>query len=135
MWFASTIAFSCIIHLVTGKLAIELINMNWIVILAGGVSVVFYWLFVIVLNTSALAQVFQPEIEFVYFRMFANIKFWIVIIFLPIIALIPDMTMKYFKQLYFPSTSDQVIMVNHRNGKSCMDRLISKDEQKLMATR
>lgn len=117
MWFTSTIAFSCIIHLVTLKLAIELIFLNWVVLLAGIGSVVFYWIFVIILNTSPFAHAFQPEIEFVYFRMFANLKFWIAILFLPAIALIPDATIKYFSQLYFPTESDKVIMRETHNER------------------
>ena len=84
--------------------------MNWVVVVAGIGSVIFYWLFVIILNTSVFAQVFQPEIESVYFRMFANLKFWFAILFLPFIATIPDMTIKYFAQMYFPSISDRVLM-------------------------
>lgn len=127
MWFASTIAFSCIIHLVTFKLAIELIFMNWIVIVAGTISVLFYWLFVIVFNTSFFSQIFQPEIEFVYFRMFANGRFWLALIFVPIIALIPDMTLKYFMQLYFPSVSDQVLQ-KLQNKKSYIVKRFGKEE-------
>jgi magnesium-transporting ATPase (P-type) len=35
LWYASTTAFTCVIHLVTGKLVIELLFLNWIVIAAG----------------------------------------------------------------------------------------------------
>lgn len=118
MWFSSTIAFSCIIHLVTYKLALELIFLNWIVIVAGIGSVVFYWLFVIIFNTSAIAQAFQPEIEYVYFRMFENGKFYIVIFLLPLIALLPDITIKYFNQLYRPSVSDRIVADTYNRKSS-----------------
>jgi magnesium-transporting ATPase (P-type) len=109
LWFASTSAFSCIIHLVTLKLMVELIFLNWIVILAGAVSVAFYWLFVIVFNTHAISIYFQPEIDNVYFRMFSNSQFWLALIFLPLIALVPDATIKYFQMMYFPTISDRTI--------------------------
>ena len=109
LWFASTSAFSCIIHLVTLKLMVELIFLNWIVILAGAVSVAFYWLFVIVFNTHAISIYFQPEIDNVYFRMFSNSQSWLALIFLPLIALIPDATLKYFQMMYFPTVSDRTI--------------------------
>lgn len=80
LWFASTTAFSCIIHLVTLKLVIELIFLNWIVILAGAVSLAFYWLFVIVFNTHNISMIFQPQIDNVYFKMFANGQFWIALL-------------------------------------------------------
>lgn len=129
LWFASTIAFSVIIHLVTGKLAIELTFLNWIVLVAGIGSVVFYWLFVIIFNTSGIAQAFQPELEYVYFRMFANLKFWIVIIFLPLIALLPDMTIKYYKQMFMPSVSDKVVAKTYNKDSSIINKYFGKDSR------
>mmetsp|Transcript_11443 Transcript_11443/g.10104 ORF Transcript_11443/g.10104 Transcript_11443/m.10104 type:complete len:263 (+) Transcript_11443:357-1145(+) len=109
LWFASTAAFSCIIHLVTLKLVVELIFLNWVVIVAGAVSLAFYWLFVIVFNTHAISSAFQPELDNVYFKLFSNFQFWVAIVFLPLIALIPDATIKYFQMLYNPTVSDKVI--------------------------
>ena len=108
MWFISTIAFSSIIHLVTLKLVIELNFLNWVSFVAGIGSLAFYWLFVIVFNTSFFSQWFQPELEDVYFRIFANPKALTVIIFLPIIALLPDMTIKYYSKLYKPDVSSKI---------------------------
>ena len=110
LWFASTTAFSWIIHLVTLKLVIELLFLNWIVLVAGGVSLVLYWAFVIVFNTHPFALFFQPQIDNVYFEMFSNGQFWIALFLLPVIALIPDATIKYFNQLYRPTTSDIALM-------------------------
>lgn len=109
LWFSSTTAFSCIIHLVTLKLVIELIFLNWIVLLAGGASLALYWIMVIVFNTHTFSAVFQPELDNVYFRMFSNLQFWLALIFLPLIALVPDATIKYVKMMYFPSISDKFI--------------------------
>jgi magnesium-transporting ATPase (P-type) len=105
------------------KLLIEIIFLNWIVILAGAVSLAFYWLFVIVFNTHAIASVFQPQIDNVYFRMFSNLQFWFALFFLPLIALIPDATMKYFQMLYKPTISDEAII----SRKILNDKRISTD--------
>lgn len=51
-------------------------------------------------------MVFQPEIDNIYFKLFSNGRFWLALLFLPIIAIIPDATIKYFRMLYFPTTSD-----------------------------
>ena len=83
--------------------------MNWVAIVAGAVSLAFYWLFVIIFNTHAISSVFQPQIDNVYFRMFANFRFWLALIFLPIIALIPDASIKYFKMMYRPTVSDNTV--------------------------
>lgn len=59
----------------------------------------------------------QPELEYVYFRIFANFKAWLVILFLPFVALLPDMTLKYFGKLYNPDESDKIIAKEYnRNG-------------------
>jgi len=117
LWFASTIAFSCIIHLVTVKLAIELNFLNWIAMVAGIFSVVFYWLVAFILNTSFVSQMVQPEIEFVYWRILSNFKAWMVIIFLPLIALLPDITIKYFFKLYKQDKSDEVTAMHFNRDK------------------
>lgn len=122
MWFASTIAFSSIIHLVTWKLAIELNFLNWVAIIAGVGSLIFYWLFVIVFNTAFFSQLLQPELEFVYFRIFSNFKAYLVIIFLPLVALLPDMTIKYFYKLYRPDESDKIIAVTYGKNKSFVSK-------------
>lgn len=109
LWFASTAAFSCIIHLVTLKLLVELVFLNWIVLLAGAISLAFYWLFVIVFNTHTISIYFQPQIDNVFFRLFSSGEFWIALVFLPLIALIPDATIKYFQMLYNPTISDIAI--------------------------
>ena len=91
------------------KLAIEIFFLNWIALLAGAVSIAFYWLFVIVFNTHTISIVFQHEIDNVYFKLFSNGQFWIALIFLPMIALLPDATIKYFRMLYNPTDSDEAL--------------------------
>ena len=109
--------------MVTLKLLIEIIFLNWIVILAGAVSLAFYWLFVIVFNTHAIASVFQPQLDNVYFRIFSNVQFWLALFILPLIALIPDATIKYFQMLYYPTISDYAIV----NRKKLRSKRISTD--------
>lgn len=117
-WFASTIAFSSIIHLVTCKLAIELNFFNFVAIIAGVGSLLFYWLFVIVFNTAFFSQLLQPELEYVYFRIFSNFNAWLAILFVPLIALLPDMTIKYFGKLYYPDMSDWIIAKTYDRNNS-----------------
>jgi len=42
--------------------------------------------------------------------MFSNLKFWLAIIGIPILALLPDISMKYIKQVFWPSPTDRVIL-------------------------
>mmetsp|Transcript_9363 Transcript_9363/g.9045 ORF Transcript_9363/g.9045 Transcript_9363/m.9045 type:complete len:255 (+) Transcript_9363:770-1534(+) len=127
-WFASTIAFSSIIHLVTCKLAIELNFLNVVAIIAGVGSLLFYWLFVIVFNTAFFSQLLQPELEYVYFRIFSNFNAWLAIFFVPLIALLPDMTIKYFGKLYYPDASDQIIARTYKRDKSFIQTWKNKND-------
>ncbi|CAI2370022.1 unnamed protein product [Moneuplotes crassus] len=110
LWYVSSTAFTIIIHLVTMKLIIEILFLNWIVIVAGVGSVLLYWVCAIVLNVSFVAQLFQPNLEGIYFRMLSSIPTLLSLFLIPLVALLPDLTLKYFSQLYRPSSSDKEIM-------------------------
>ena len=60
---------------------------------------------------------FNSFLANIYFRMFANLKFWIAIFGVPFLAVLPDLTLKYFKQVFFPSPSDWVIEIMLREWK------------------
>ena len=115
LWFTSSIAFSCIIHIVTGKLIVETLNMNWIVVVAGLSSVLCYWVMCLGLNFNFISWYFQPELEGIYFRMFTSFKFYIAIICVPPLALLPDMTIKYMRMIFFPTPSDVVMKIMKQN--------------------
>ena len=91
------------------KLLTELLFLNWIALVAGLLSIFFYWGFVIVFNFHFISMIFQPQIDNVYFRLFGDLKFWFALILLPLIALIPDITLKYFKMLYWPTPIDHAL--------------------------
>lgn len=42
-----------------------------------------------------------------YFRMFANLKFWCVIVGMPMVAIIPDLLFNYFMRVFKPTPSDK----------------------------
>lgn len=51
-----------------------------------------------------------------YFRMFGNLKFWFIIIGMPMIAIIPDMTFNYFMKVFKPTPSDK--FMNHFGNRA-----------------
>ncbi|CAI2367483.1 unnamed protein product [Moneuplotes crassus] len=109
LWFVSSTAFTIIVHLVTFKLLIELLFLNWIVIAAGIGSVILYWLCALFLNSSYVSSILQPNLEGIYFRMLTSVPTLLSLLLVPCIALLPDMTLKYFSQLFNPSDSDTSI--------------------------
>ena len=110
MWFSSTIAFSSILHIVTFKIFIEILFFNCIVFWAAFLSLLIYWIMVICMNTNGLAPYFNSQIQNTVFKMFSNLKFWLAIIGIPILALLPDISIKYIRQVFWPSPTDKVIL-------------------------
>jgi len=120
---------------VTGKLVIELLFLNWIVIAAGIGSLILYWTCVLLLNVSVIAQLFQPNIEGVYFQIFSTPSSLISLFLIPLLALIPDMTIKYFSMMYFQTKSDEIIQKVRANRHTKMeDQNTSKAKTKTWTT-
>lgn len=59
-WYISSVAFTCVIYLVTWKLILETINLNSIYIIVVIISLISYWVIVLLLNTNGIARVMQP---------------------------------------------------------------------------
>ncbi|CAG9328551.1 unnamed protein product [Blepharisma stoltei] len=109
MWWCSTLAFTIIIHLVVLKLFLESIFWTKFSILVVVGSLILYYNSIIILNTAAMGDVFQPEIPYVFFNILSVGKSWIVIIIGPLIALIPDFCIAAGKFLYWPSPVDSLM--------------------------
>jgi hypothetical protein len=58
LWFISTISFTLIIHTIVIKLYIESVYWNKINLIAGIISVLFYYATILVLSTENMALVF-----------------------------------------------------------------------------
>ena len=110
-WFTSGIAFTLIMHVIAGKLAIETVYWNWISGLVNIACVLFYYICVLGGNVAPVANIFQPEIGGQYNEMVSNGKAWIVLIVLPIVALLPDLIYMLMQKIFFPTPTDAV-MVN-----------------------
>jgi len=57
----SSLSFTLVIHTVTLKLFLETRNWTYVALIIGFLSVLFYYISVIVLNTESVSSVFQPE--------------------------------------------------------------------------
>ena len=67
-------------------------------------------------------MIFQPQIDNVYFRLFGDMKFWPALILLPFIALLPDITLKYFKMLYWPTPIDHALFKSQHDYASMKEK-------------
>lgn len=102
-WFTSTLAFTIVIHIVTLKMLVESYYYNYLVLVATVIGLLFYYISVIVLNIPVMANSFNVEIKMLFFQILATPVSWIVIIFLPLIALSPDYIYASFNFLFYPS--------------------------------
>jgi hypothetical protein len=54
-------------HIIVGKLFIETVYWNWLMALTNLACLVFYYVCVVGGNAGPIAEIFQPEINGVYF--------------------------------------------------------------------
>lgn len=59
-WYISSIAFTCVIHLVTLKLILETINLNIIYLAMVAICLISYYAIVLFLNANDIAITMQP---------------------------------------------------------------------------
>jgi phospholipid-transporting ATPase len=113
MWWISTVSFTLVIVVVTLKLLLE--STSW-TLLTGSVyigSVLFYVVSIIILNTNAVAKVFQPEANQLVFNMLGTGKFWLVMFLTPVFALLPDYLIAAGQSVFWPSPDDEIIRAIH----------------------
>ena len=91
-------------------------------------SVCFYWGFVVVGSTNAFSIVFQPEVNGVFYRMFSEwkvslrgvtlalraLQFWMIIIAVPLVALLPDLAWKLIRKTFWPNPTEVILLNEFR---------------------
>ena len=109
-WFTSGVAFTLIMHIIVLKLFIETVYWNWLMGITNLLCLLFYYICVLGGNTAPVAEIFQPEINGVYFMIVSSGKAWVVLLVLPIVALLPDATYVLCQKIFFPTPTDAVML-------------------------
>lgn len=128
-WYKSTVNFSLIIHVVTYKLLVISDFWNWVNLLAFVISILFYYLVVFVLCTDSLAFSLQNELAGVLGTLFGTLKFWIIILVGPFVALIFDITLK---QIWFNASPTPVEYIKQHLDDPSFKSLLMKEEDNLL---
>jgi magnesium-transporting ATPase (P-type) len=125
-WYKSTTSFSMIIHIVTIKLLV--ISDFWNVVNIGATigSILFYYLVILIMNTDTLAFILQNELAGLFFNIIGYMKFWIVIIIVPIAALMPDIAIKQFFYTFRPNPTDYI---KHHLKDPALKAMVFSDEK------
>lgn len=100
-WVVSTVSFSVILHVVTYKLFIDSYFWSKLNILMASISILIYYVVVILGSVPAMANLIQPEASGAFFVMAINPKFWFIIIVCPFICLLPDLSIIIISRMYF----------------------------------
>jgi magnesium-transporting ATPase (P-type) len=108
-WYSSTIAFTMIVHLVTMKLFIESIFWNWLSLLMAGISLVIYYLILVIGSSTIFSYTFQKEATGLLEQQFGSLYFWILTLIGPFICLLPDLTYKFIITLYWPTPTEIIV--------------------------
>jgi len=97
-------------NIIVGKLFIETGYWNWLAGIVNIASLLFYYICVIGGNTAPIAEIFQPEITGQYFIMMYSGKSWCVLLVLPLVALLPDLSYMLIQKIFFPTPTDAVML-------------------------
>ena len=106
LWWVSTVSFTLVIQVVTAKLFLESVFWSKVNLFAGFLSLLFYYLSVIILNSTGVSLIFQPQINNVFFSVLSTGKFWLIVCITPCFALLPDLFLTTWRSRYRPSPID-----------------------------
>lgn len=107
-WFTDTIIFSCIIHIVTYKIFVEITFWNWLNVATSILSIIVYYISIIIISYPPIARIVQNSLtDKVYYMLFTK-AFWIYTITLPMFVLTFDLCLKFIYKFYFPNPVDLV---------------------------
>ncbi len=109
-WWVNTVIFSCIIHIVTYKIFIEITYWNRLVIGTSILSIFLYYLSIILINLPIFARSFQIELLEKVNNMLLSSTFWIYIVTLPLLVFVFDFTLKNLYKFFNPSPVDIINM-------------------------
>ena len=81
-------------------------------------SVLFYYGSVLGLCTNSVASLLQPQLNGVMSDILSSYKVWIVLAFVPFLALGPDIILVMYNKVFKPTPSDRVIELQKREEKT-----------------
>lgn len=108
-WVNTTVSFSIILHVVTYKLFVDTYFWSKINLIMAGVSILIYYFVVVMGSVQFIANMLQAEATGVFFIMAANPRFWFMIIIVPFMCLIPDVTIVSIRRMFFQKPCDAAV--------------------------
>lgn len=100
---------------------IETVNWNWVSIFFGFLCFASYYAMVFVMNFDSIAPLIQPEINGEFNLIFKNVKALVVLVIVPFVALLPDITILIFQKVFYPTPTDAVMLKQRQNPNYAFD--------------
>lgn len=111
LWWVSTLSFTLIIHIISFKML--MVSSYWnklsLIGVIGGLGL--YYVSIIFLNTANVASRIQPGLNQLFYALMSRPKSWIVVFFVPIIALIPDFVFTSWNKIFHPTPVDNLMAI------------------------
>ncbi|CDW86408.1 p-type atpase [Stylonychia lemnae] len=128
LWLTSTITFTIIIHLVSYKLFLESSFWNVFSLLAAVICVLFYYVVCFVGSSDAVSSFLQPQLNGMMMQIFSFSKFYLMVVVVPAICLIPDSILKLQRAIFNPLPSEKIMMEQKKNPTySYFENIIKND--------
>jgi phospholipid-transporting ATPase len=116
LFWTSTLSFTILIHIVSLKLMLESGYWTGVNLFGVGISVIVYYSTIIIMSLDPVSKTFQPNMNNVFLNLLNTPKAWILILFTPLLALLPDFCMKTWRKAYSPDPLD-ILVQAQRSGK------------------
>ena len=125
-WRVSTVSFCLAIHVVSMKLMFISSFWNILTIVFTLISVIFYYVVLVLLCTEFFGTTFQNELVGVASDIFKDFKTWIVIIVAPFLICLPDILAQQLMYVFSPNPSEYIYKYRKTEEFS---QIMSKDNE------
>ena len=107
-WWVTTVIFSCIIHIVTYKIFVEITYWNKLILGTSILSIFFYYFSIFIINLTSVSFLVQNELAEKVVSMYMSRTFWVYTISLPVFVLSFDLCIKFIYRFFKPNPLDLV---------------------------
>lgn len=77
-----------------------------------------YYLTVLVLNLTGMASIFQPQLSHLFFNILKTPRAWMVLICTPLLAVLPDIYLRAYRNLFMGDPVDFIITHRQKSVKT-----------------
>eukprot|EP01016_Furgasonia_blochmanni_P016772 TRINITY_DN19790_c0_g1_i2.p1 TRINITY_DN19790_c0_g1~~TRINITY_DN19790_c0_g1_i2.p1 ORF type:complete len:255 (-),score=31.81 TRINITY_DN19790_c0_g1_i2:194-889(-) len=130
-WWVSTMSFCLIMHVITVKLLLETQFWNKLNIFIIVTSLLFYYICIALLCANSVAVMLQPQLNGVFGSMLGSARAWVVLLFIPIAAVAPDILYNLYKKMFEPTPTDKIMRLQIDERTTGRQKVFLHDSEQL----